>query len=82
LIGFDAHCWYLFFAIIGLLKLLLMFIWKIADFRPPKYPYSFPGIADFKSGKAEVLQICSWTGHRLNFFVANCKHSLVHKYTK
>jgi hypothetical protein len=30
-----------------------MFVRKIADFRPPKQPYPCPGIADFRSGKAE-----------------------------
>jgi hypothetical protein len=30
-----------------------MFVRKIADFRPPKWPYPCPGIADFRSGKAE-----------------------------
>ena len=38
---------------LGPLKLTLMFVRKIADFRPPKQPYSCPGIADFRSGKAE-----------------------------
>jgi len=37
----------------GPLKLCLMFVRKIADFRPPKWPYPCPGIADFRSGKAE-----------------------------
>jgi hypothetical protein len=37
----------------GPLKLRLMFVRKIADFRPPKWPYPCPGIADFRSGKAE-----------------------------
>jgi hypothetical protein len=37
----------------GPLKLPLMFIQKIADFRPPKWPYPCPGIVDFRSGKAE-----------------------------
>jgi len=37
----------------GPLKLCLMFVQKIANFRPPKWPYPCPGIADFRSGKAK-----------------------------
>jgi hypothetical protein len=37
----------------GPLKLRLMFVRKIADFRPPKWPYTCPGIADFRSEKAK-----------------------------
>jgi hypothetical protein len=46
-----------------------MFVWKIADFRPPKQPYPCPGIVDFRSGNAEpCLGIADLRPDRLKFF--------------
>jgi hypothetical protein len=52
------------------LKLRIMFIRKIADLRPRKWPYHYPGIADLGSKKADPYpDVADLSSH--NFLVAS-----------